>query len=95
MKNILERLYTGELYPSGKIVPNDPEYQPLTQKICEEQKKLKRQLSEADRESLEHLEELYSMECDMESYANFAYGMKLGIQLMCEVFAEDRTEPRA
>lgn len=85
MNNILEQLYNGEIYPSKNIVPTNPKYRPLTQKISYEREELQTKLNAEDSERLETLDEMYAETSSMYGYENFLCGFKLGASLMLEI----------
>lgn len=85
MKTILEELYEGNIYPDEFIIPKNPEYRPLNQKISDTIKTLKERLSEDD---YKQLEELLDMRCEtstQDAAASFLYGFKLGAVILIEV----------
>ena len=85
MKTILEELYNGHIFPAELIVPQDPEYRPLNQKISDIKKTWEKKLSAEDYQSLEILLKLCYESMDMEVSASFGYGFKLGALMMLEV----------
>lgn len=85
MKTILEELYNGRIFPEELIVPRNPEYRPLNQKISGLKEKWKKKLSSDDYTELEMLLDLRYDSCAMESSASFGYGFKLGALVMLEV----------
>ena len=85
MKTILEKLYEGNIYPDEFIIPKDPEYRPLNQKISDTIETLKKKLSEDDYNQLENLLDLRSQSSSMDAAASFMYGFKLGAVIMIEV----------
>ena len=85
MKSILEELFYGQFFPFERIVPNDPGYRPLNQKISGLKQKLQERLPAEDYQTLK---ELLDLGCDsglMETYASFEYGFKVGALIMLEV----------
>lgn len=89
MSNILDQLYSGEIYPAEQIVSTDPEYRPTHKKISEGREYLKQKLSPEDAARLEELDGLYLESISMNCYAGFSCGFKLAVQLMCESLSED------
>jgi hypothetical protein len=74
MKPLLEELYYGRIYPFEQIVPQDPKYRPLGQKISDIKETLEEKLPAED---VQALEDLLDLSCDssvMEAYASFEYG---------------------
>jgi hypothetical protein len=85
MKSILEELFYGQIRPFERIVPQDPGYRPLNQKISGIKQMLQEKLPAEDYQALEGLLDL---DCDssvMEACASFEYGFKLGALIMLEV----------
>lgn len=85
MKNILENLYDGNIYPAELIISKNPEYQPLSQKVSDVMDIWRKKLSEDDYNQLESLLDLRSELGSMEASASFMYGFKLGALIMMEV----------
>jgi hypothetical protein len=87
MKNILEKLYDGHIFPDELIVPEDPEYHSLNKKIAAVMETWHEKLSETDYQLLELLLQLHCESNAMEASASFVYGFKLGAAIMLEVLA--------
>ena len=90
MKNILEELYYGNIQPDRFIIPHDPEYFELNQKISDILQLWKNRLSAENYLHLENLLELNSQLYSMEAMASFIYGFKLGAKMIIEVMTEDK-----
>ncbi len=78
MKSILEELFYGHIFPFERIVPHDPEYRPLNQKISGIKQTLQAKLPAEDYQALEELMELCCDSGVMDTYASFEYGFRLG-----------------
>lgn len=91
MNDILDRLYSGEIYPAEQIVPTDPQYRPTHQTISEEREYLLHKLSAEDAERLRNINDLYLESMSMNCYAGFSYGFKLAVRLMCESLSNDKS----
>lgn len=87
MKTILEELYDGNIYPDELIIPKDPGYNPINQKISDMLEMWKKKLSEDDYKQFEMFMDLRCEASSMEVSASFIYGFKLGALIMIEVFA--------
>jgi hypothetical protein len=85
MKNILEELYYGNIQPDKFIIPQDPEYFILNQKISDALHLWKMKLSAENYTQLENLLELNSQLYSMEAMTSFIYGFKLGAVMLIEV----------
>lgn len=81
MASIIEDIYYGTLCPAEKIIPQDPNYGPLWDKIKQETQYLAAKLPGEDRARLEGLDALYSETACMYAYASFACGLRLGMAL--------------
>lgn len=83
---IIERLFSGEIYPAENVAPlHDGEYVQLGAKVSEQMNRLQKVLSEADYSVVEELhKDLMSMQMK-ETEANFGYGLSVGIMLALEV----------
>jgi predicted esterase len=87
MKTILEELNDGRIFPAEQIVPQNPEYRPLNQKISGIKQTWQKKLSTEDYQSLEALLELYCESSALEASASFVFGFKLGASIMLEVLS--------
>ena len=85
MKPLLEELYYGHIRPFERIVPQDPGYRPLNQKISDIKETLQEKLSAEDYQALAELLGLYCDSGVLEAAASFGYGFKLGALMMLEV----------
>ena len=56
-------------------------------------KSIASQLNDADKARFDKLMDLMGETEHMNSYANFAYGLRTGIQLMFELFASENRRP--
>lgn len=82
--SILRNLYEGNIFPAEDIVPEDPEYRIITDKIDKERQYFERKLSDDDKERFEKWNGLV-YECEkMTAYANFACGFKMGAAIVYE-----------
>jgi hypothetical protein len=88
MKSILDELFYGHIRPFERIVPQDPQYRPLNQKISGIKQALQAKLPAEDYQALEEMLELYCDSGVLESAASFGYGFKLGALIMLEVLIE-------
>lgn len=89
--SILRDLYNGDVYPAEEIVPRDTEYRNLSNEIGELRKHLNDKLQTEDKAQFEKMDDLILKTSSMYGFANFSYGLKLGLLLMCEVTAgEDK-----
>ena len=85
MKTILEELFNGNIYPDELIIPQDPEYPLVNQKISDTLGLWRKKLSEEDYEQLEDLLDLRSQSDSLHAAASFTYGFKLGAAIILEV----------
>ena len=86
-KTLLEQLYYCDFLPSESIQPSDPDYKSTCQKIDEEITFLSERLSSGDKERLDTLVNLLFDKSCMTDYDNFAYGFRVGAQLILELMA--------
>lgn len=86
MKSILEELYRGNLNPEERMVPNDPEYRPLSRKISEFMVEAKHRFSEDDFKVLEEILDLNGESSSMVTSEAFVQGFRMGALVMVEVF---------
>ncbi len=83
--SILKDWYNGQLYPAEEIVPREEKYRQLQRKIEQERGYFEAQFTPKDRERFDALNCLMLEQSSLYAYANFAYGFKLGLLLLCEV----------
>lgn len=83
---IIERLFSGEIYPGENVVPrHDQDYVRLGNHVSELLTQLEKTIPEADYMKVDELHtELMSMQLK-EAEANFGYGLAVGVQLVIEV----------
>lgn len=86
--NVLKDWYDGYIFPAENIIPKDPEYHALGNKIGVEKDYFAGRLSQEDCTRFQQLYELVLKESNIYAYANFVYGFKLGMLLMQEVVAD-------
>lgn len=86
MEDILRQLYHGELYPDEAIMPSNPNYQKIQDKINDDYEYLKEKMSIEDVKRFDGLKNQMHDISAMEGYENFAYGFRVGVALMLEVF---------
>ena len=92
MKTILNQLYDGEIFPAEQIVPQDPAYHALVHRLSDEHEDLKRLLGKEAGDRLDALRNGHYQVSYMDCYANFSCGLRMGIQLMCAVFADENDD---
>ncbi|RJX38979.1 hypothetical protein D3P09_15855 [Paenibacillus pinisoli] len=83
--NIIENLYEGNIDPAASIVPRNPEYRVLIQKISDDLLKWKKKLSEDEFAELERLLDLRRKLEIMQARESFIQGFKIAGQMMVEV----------
>jgi hypothetical protein len=83
-KSIIRQLFFGEVYPSENVGSDCPELQKIHLVIAEEKGKFLQNLSEADREHFNRLEDLQNESAGIYSYECFAHGFKLANMLLVE-----------
>lgn len=81
LMRFLKKLYEQGIYPSEEIVPADPAYKTVFEKLESEFLALQASLPPASCERLEALKALSLEESSLYAYANFAYGLRLGLLL--------------
>ena len=88
MKNILQQLFDGELYPSENLCVNTPEYKRINEALGKEKEQFEATLSEGNCKHFEKLEGLYLELASLFSYEGFASGYRLGIMLLFEALKD-------
>lgn len=93
--SVLREWYCGKKYPLEEIVSKNKDYKKISLKLEEELRYFKDIVEDTER--FEQMEELLLRSQEMEEYANFSYGFRLGAMLMCEIFSdcvyEDEKQP--
>ena len=84
-KTLLEELYRGNLRLDEGTVPDDPEYQVLTQQISDAMEAWEKQLPADHYAQLTTLMELQCQTIAMEAAMAFRCGFKLGAAILLEV----------
>ena len=88
-KTLLEQMYDGEFFPSEAVVSSNPDYATMSHQEGEEIEYIASQLNDADKVRFDKLMDLMGETEQMNSYANFAYGLRTGILLMFELFSSE------
>lgn len=84
MKTLLQQLYSGEIYPSEKIVVRTSEYKELNRKISDDKIYFQSVLSADDRKRFEDLGDMELERSSSYAYENFVHGFRLGVGLIIE-----------
>lgn len=90
--SIIEKLYNGEISPVEDIIPSDPNYRKICWQIGEEREYFESILSEKDKERFKSWNTIIYEYEKMIELENFSNGFKLGMQLGCEVFGQERQD---
>ncbi len=85
MKNILEELYNGRIYPAELITSKQLGYSPLNERLSVSMKGWKQKLSEEDYKQLGTLLDLKDEMSSLEVFEAINHGFKLGALIMFEV----------
>lgn len=83
-KSLLHRIFDGEYFPMEHITPQQPEYRIHHQKVGAEILYFMELLQEADKTRFEELHNLILETQDMEYFAAYAEGFRVGVLLMME-----------
>lgn len=93
MRNILRQFFNCEIDLDDERIPRDRDYRKTLEKISKERAYFKEVLSPGDDKRLGELDDLRFHAAMMDYYAHFTCGLRLGIQLMSEVYGrEEYTE---
>lgn len=84
MNNVLDRLYSGKIYPAEQIVVRTSKYRELNRKIIDEKKYFQSVLSPNDGKRFEDLGDLELQRSSAYAFENFVYGFRLGVGLLLE-----------
>ncbi|MBO5032989.1 MAG: hypothetical protein J6D08_14125 [Lachnospiraceae bacterium] len=87
--SILEDMYNGKIYPLEDIVPQDVQYRPVCKEMGKEQENLLEKLTAEGQEVWKKYSKLLYKYEQMNEYANFACGFRMGAILVFEIFAEE------
>jgi hypothetical protein len=94
MKNVLDALFFGKLSSWERKPVRTAKEIELRQKWKDEQRYFAETLSAEDYKRLEALENLHSQMSAADEFNTFCYAFKLGVSLMCAVFADDVATPQ-
>ena len=84
MKDILKRLYSGDLFPCEEIRADSEEYKQICHRLHTEFPRFRSALSPEQQKTLQKLTDDMYWLADADCYAYFAYGFRLGTTLLCE-----------
>ncbi|MCM3700240.1 DUF6809 family protein [Paenibacillus macerans] len=87
MKSMLEALYCGEIRPEASIVPADPEYRAISQKLSEAMEMWKGKLTPDEFKQLEDMFDLRRKSESLLAAASFVNGFQLGTLMMIDVYS--------
>ena len=82
---ILEDLWSGRFYPAETVVPTTPEYREVNRVISEKMECLQAQLTREQFVQVEQLLEQMTLAHSMELESQFCFGFAAGIRLQLEV----------
>ena len=86
----LKDIFDNGICPFEDIRPTDPQYSEIYGKIEEEEKYFIQKMSPDDARRFEEFESLFPQAEALFHYDCFAYGFRLGMHLMAEMFADKR-----
>lgn len=89
MRNILRQFFHCEIDLEDDRIPRDKDYRRTLEKISKERAHFKETLPPEEEKRLEDLDDLRFDAAMMEYYAHFTCGLRLGIQLMSEVYGRE------
>lgn len=86
---ILEDLWSGRFYPAETVVPTSPEYREVNREISEKMERLQAQLPQEQfalvEQALEQIALSHSMELESQFYFGFAAGVRLQLEVECQL----------
>lgn len=83
--SVLEDLYSGNIYPSEHIVPQNKNYRPFSKEAGNLRNYFQQKMPVEDKEKFIHFDQLIQEVHSMECYENFAYGFRLGVLLLLDI----------
>lgn len=86
--SILEDLYNGRIYPLEEIVPKEKNYRSISKEAGVFREYFREKIAQEDKEKFNQWDTLVHDTHDMECYANFSYGFRLGILLLINVLTD-------
>lgn len=89
MKNILEKLYYGELCPDMQMKPLLNAYKEKHNNLLEKERDFVNKLDATLKEEFEVFMDKYLDITEVDVSQTFIEGFRLGVQMMCEVFYMD------
>ena len=85
MKDIISRLFEGEIFPAETAVPVNAEYRSAIAKVSNTIEDLQGTLTMEQNKKLESIMDTNAEIATMESKAYYAEGVKFGVELMVEI----------
>lgn len=93
VKNLLERLYRGEIFPSEEIVPNSDEYRAAMNERGALEDKVLEGMSERQARLLEDYEAAIENTHRLDLQYTYAEGVRFGVRFMLETLCVDGQLP--
>lgn len=96
MRNIIEKLYYGNITPCDRDIVKGGTYSHLLNLVTRNEDDLMQTLTQAQQETFEKFKDCASELNDANELISFAIGFKLGMRLAVEamISMEDITEPK-
>jgi len=92
MENILHDVYYGRLHGYERQHHRTNEIKAVNEKIRSEREYFEDKMTDDDVQRFRTLEELYTQASGSDEMDSFLYGFRMGVKLMCAVFAEGKTK---
>ena len=89
MKDILHQLYYGRISGWERRPVRTPAEIAVNKNIEAEKRYFETKMSNDDFQRLQALENLYMQAHEYDEIDTYTYGFKMGVMLMCTVFADD------
>ena len=86
MKNIISRLFEGEIFPAETAVPVNADYRSAIAKVSDTIENLQETLTMKQNKKLEYILDVNAEIATMESKAYYAEGLRFGVELMIEIY---------
>ena len=89
--SILQQLYDGRVYPCENIIPqNYSQYRAISGEVGDAYEHFLKTLPPEQVKQFEEMDRKRTKLSNMQAYANFEHGFKLGAMLMSEVFSDNQ-----
>ena len=92
-EDLIKDLYRGRINPSGKRLPDSPEYRTISSLYRKQEEKMEKMMPETCYKEFLILEDLNNAKEGIVLEGYFVYGFKLGMSMLAQVLGVDISGP--